>query len=242
MIAATQGSVQSRISTGALLTLAVVVLVGFATGFVKWPVLYLTTALFGVLFWRNAQSRQTKASHPEGVAPEFPKRLQARAALTLRFLEEGEARHLLLLVIEQARPIYEYESGAFDDAVEAATRLDCDDLLDVCCGIALDLERLDRANAARSAGSRQATGDDDSYSARFQAARKLLAQCLSDAESAFRGLYVATLEGGSKDAARVGELAAHLKADAAARQAALGDLGAISPDANDGPDALPPSR
>ena len=160
----------------------------------------------------------------EAVTVELPARLQRTLDETFGSLPAGTTRSLLGDVVRRARILF----GTLDTAEESSMKRDVADLVDACCGIALEHARLDSMMAEfrpKSAAARP-SGDVDATQLRqrAEAAQELMAKRLRDASAAIGAMYVQSVESGGAGGERVAELTSELSAEASARKQASEEL------------------
>ena len=161
----------------------------------------------------------------EAVTVELPARLQRTLDETFASLPAGTARSLLGDVVRRARVLL----GSLEAPEESSMKRDVSDLVDACCGIALEHARLDammaEAGPARHAGER-ASGEVSANELRQRcaAAQEMMAKRLRDASAAIGSMYVQSVERDSVPAERVAELTSELTAEASARRQASEEI------------------
>lgn len=198
-----------------MLTLAAVLLFGFAAGRLVSSALYVATALVAFLVWRGARAN---AADDSGIAElEYvPTPLRSRVKEALRRCGESAARRSLLDVMAQARPLLMRERPQLDDRAERETRENVLSLLQACCTTAQSLADLDRAIAASA-------GNSDASPQALQV-RQRLADQLDHAATTLGDLYVAGLEHETDALSRVSQLTAAIHEDAQARRTAMEEI------------------
>ena len=158
------------------------------------------------------------------VLVELPSRLQRTLDETFGSLPAGTARTLLGDVVRRARVLF----GTLDTSDESSMKRDVADLVDACCGIALEHARLDTmmAEFRPSAGAARPSGDAGAASLRqrAEAAQELMARRLRDASAAIGAMYMQSVESGGAGGERVAELTSELNAESSARRQAAMEL------------------
>jgi hypothetical protein len=224
----------------AILILAVVI-AGAAAGYVVGEGLWLVTltvafmlAIASRLGHARSQAREANLSE----LTELPPDLRQVVNGALAQLGEGDARRMLMAVVQPARSWFGMRESSFDARQDDDTRRHVGDLVAGSCAIALDFARLDAAAAPPDLGSTvtqptdpphpavppAATPADDTLAQRYQAARDLFVKRLGDAASALSALYASGVERGTPASDRVAELVQEIREDASARSAAKRDL------------------
>ena len=200
--------------------IASVILAGSAAGALAAPVLaWVTPLVAGTLLVVAERLMQ----HPVGGTPsaavvgELPPRLRRVVEDTLAALPPGETRTLLADVLRRARTLLGSESDRTD--AWRPTR-DVVDLVDACCGVALEHARLDVMLREPAL----APPDAGDLRARCEAGRTLLGRRLREAAAVLGEMYVQRVERGGPAAERVAELTSELAADAAARRHAAEEI------------------
>jgi hypothetical protein len=222
-----------------------VVLAGALAGYVVDAGLWLVTLLVAfmlVIASRIGHTRSDGRGVNQSDVPELPPDLRKEVNGALAQLDEGDARRMLMAVVQPARSWFGMRESSFDARQDDDTRRHVADLLAGSCAIALDLARLDAAaapiNTSSPAALRAAAAPAASHTAvplpaapaennlaqRYQAARDLFAKRLADAASALSALYASGVERGTPASDRVAELVQEIREDASARTAAKGEL------------------
>jgi hypothetical protein len=203
--------------------IAAVVVSGLAAAYLVAPEMaVMTVGVAGSLLFLadRAMRRPLLPSSDDADASDLPPRLRRAVAGALADLPSGDARRLLADVVRRARPLLADVASRPDDR---HVERDVVDLVDACCAIALELQRVDsflalpadpRLSDARLAESRTRCGET----------RALLARRLADAVAAIDALHAQLLREGTPASDRVAELASELQAEASARGAATREL------------------
>jgi hypothetical protein len=177
----------------------------FVTPVVAWLVL-------------RAAVRDAKQLDAPGVdIRELPDALRDRVRSAFAQLPDGDARRLLLAVINQARLVFGRGESRFDAAEECQLAEHVTGLVDACCATAADLARLDQFAASPADGRAEII-------ARAAKARELFRDRLTNAASALAELYTSNIERGTPSTDRVAELTAEISADASARSEAATEM------------------
>jgi hypothetical protein len=214
----------------ALVVLAVIV-AGTAAAYLALPTLWVATPLVaGTLFAaavRAARRPEVPAALP--VAP-LPPRLARSVAEAFATLPAGESRELLADVVRRARSLLDTFAGQTE---ERRLARDVTDLVDACCGIALEHARLDAVlpalwepalAPAAARGAADGAGSDE-LRRRGEASRELLTRRLHEAAAVMDEMLVQQgVERSGAAAARVAELTSELAAEAAARRHAAQEI------------------
>lgn len=195
---------------------------GAVASYFAMPILWVITPVMAGFVRYAARTALSPAPEVEEevVASEFPPDVQRLVDATTHQLHPGEARQLLAHVVRQARPLFAERESAFDARTEADTRFEISELVGAACETALELARLDAA----APGER----GEHALVARYDRARDILVKQLRDAATASSEMYASNVEHGTPASDRVGELAGEVRADARARQAALGEISELS--------------
>jgi hypothetical protein len=211
---------EQRIAPSAAILLVAIVITGGLAGRLAGPGVWMMAgALFGIIL--RAALRAENAPPLAGVAiNELPSALRERVRLAFVHLPEGDARHLLLGVINQARLLFVRSDSRFDASEEQQVRDHVAGLVDACCATAADLARLDQFTS----GSIEAAARRTDLTTRAAKARELFRDRLTTATSALAELYTANVERGTPSTDRVAELTAEIAADASARAAAANEM------------------
>lgn len=197
--------------------LAIAILVaGSVAAYLVMPMLWIVTPIMAVLVcYAGYQSVPASLALVTDDDAEFPAELRLSIDSAIDQLRPGEARQLMADVVRQARPLFAMRESAFDDTMERETRADVAELVTAVCETALELSRLDGAAPVRGG---------DELSERYRRARENLVTRLREAATALSEMYASGVEHGTPASDRIAELAAEVRADARARQAAIDEL------------------
>lgn len=206
-----------RIERPAAILLVAVVFAGTAAAVQVSPLLWAITAIVAWIILRGALRDTALASSSDVDIREFPPALRNRVRSTSAQLPSGDARRLLLGVVNQARLVFGRDESRFDATEEARLRDHVAGLVDACCPTAADLARLDQF--AANAGTARAD-----LAARAARARELFRDRLTNAAAAIAELYTSNVERGTPSTDRVADLTAEISADASARSAASREI------------------
>lgn len=205
-----------------LLIIAVLVS-GIAAAQNAAPALWLVTPVVACALLFAAEHAMIRPRR-EAVTVELPPRLQRTLDETFASLPAGSARSLLGDVVRRARVLL----GSLEEPDESSMKRDVADLMDACCGIALEHARLDAMMAefrpARHPGTRP-SGEIDAAQLRqrCETAQDRMAKRLRDASAAIGAMYVQSVERGGAGE-RVADLTSELTAEASARRQAAEEL------------------
>src|SRR5439155_9361454 len=143
-----------RVSPSATILLFAMGVTGAAAAYQVSPVLWLLTAVVGLIVFRaGLRDGQLPGDHEVDIR-ELPSALRERVRSAFAQLPAGAARNLLLGVLNQARLVFARGDSRFDAAEESQLREHVAGLVDACCTTAADLGRLDQfANAPADAGA-----------------------------------------------------------------------------------------
>jgi hypothetical protein len=207
----------------AFLTLAAVLVSGFAAGQLVSPALFVTTALVAWMVWRG--TREPSARFPNDSRGDdlafLPGDLSARTREALARCGEGDGHRLLLAVVVQSRPLFARDRSQLDERAERETLENVSSLVEACCGTAESLADLDRTFGA--------SGQSADVAARVAQMRQRLVEQLSGAATSLGNLYLAGLERETDALSHVSELTAAIQEDATVRQAATEELRRLLP-------------
>jgi hypothetical protein len=211
---------KQRIAPSAALMVCAIVVAGTIAGARVSPGMWLLTVLVAAVVLHGA-ARDADAAVAAGVdIRELPPTLRERVRSSFAQLPDGDARRLLLGVVNQARLVFVRDDSRFDAAEERQLTEHVAGLVDACCTTAGDLARLDQfAGDAKADSALNAE-----LTARVTKARELFRERLTNATSALAELYTANVERGTPSTDRVAELTAEISADAAARAAATSEM------------------
>jgi hypothetical protein len=209
-----------RIAPQALLLVGAVGIMGFAAGYKVSPVLWLVTPAVAWIVLSAAARDMASPEQPQVDIPELPNDLRGRVRSAFGQLPDGDARRLLLGVVNQARLVFARGDSRFDANEESQLREHITGLVDACCSTATDLARLDQfARTSTESGAPRAD-----LVARAAKARDLFRDRLTNAAAAVAALYTANVEQGTPSTDRVAELTAEIAADASARSEAAEEM------------------
>ena len=218
----------ARVPQSTTVLLCAIVITGVATAYRVSPMLWLVTPAVAWIILRAAQ-RDLKLPRTLGIdILELPSVLREHVNSAFSQLPDGDARHLLLGVVNQARLLFGRNESRFDASEEARLREHVAGLVEACCTTAADLSRLDQFTASANQG--QVNAD---LTARAGKARDLFRERLTNAAAALAELYTSNVERGTPSTDRVAELTAEISADASARSAATGEMSELLGDRGD---------
>src|SRR5437763_14325912 len=145
---------KQRIAPSAALMICAIVVAGTVAGGRVSPGMWLLTVFVAAVMLHGA-ARDADAAIASGVdIRELPSALRERVRSTFTQLPEGDARRLLLSVVNQARLVFLRDQSRFDAAEERELTEHVAGLVDACCTTAADLARLDQfTGAANTDGS-----------------------------------------------------------------------------------------
>jgi hypothetical protein len=203
-----------RVAPAAAILLFAIAVTGVAAAYQVSPLLWLVTPMVAWVVLRAAL-RDGQIPGTSGVdIRALPVILRERVRSAFAQLPPGDARRLLLGVVNQARLIFARNESRFDAAEESQLREHVSGLVEACCTTAAGLSRLDQFTAPGVVDGR---GD---IVARAMKARDLFRERLMNAAATLAELYTSNVERGTPSTDRVAELTAEISADAAARSAA----------------------
>lgn len=208
-----------RIAPSATLLLYAIIVTGAMAAYLVSPALWLVTPTVAWIVFRGAQRDILIPETPGLDIRDLPLALRGRVHSVFAQLPAGDARRLLLGVVNQARLLFARVESRFDTGEETRLRDHVAGLVDACCTTAADLSRLDQFTATASANS--VKGD---LVARAGKARDLFRERLVNAATALGELYASNVEHGTPSTDRVAELTAEISTDAAARSAATAEM------------------
>jgi hypothetical protein len=216
---------KQRIAPSAATMVCAIVVAGTVAGARVSPGMWLLTVVVAAVMLHGA-TRDADAAIASGVAiRELPPVLRERVRSTFTQLPEGDARRLLLSVVNQARLVFLRDESRFDAAEERQLTEHVTGLVEACCSSAADLARLDQFTGA---GNADGSLNSD-LAGRATKARELFRERLTNAASALAELYTANVEHGTPSTDRVAELTAEISSDAAARAAATSEMEKLLP-------------
>ena len=197
-----------RVAPAAIMLVYAIGIAGSAAAYRVSSSLWLVTPVVAYIVLRAA-AREAMQLEAAGIdIRELPSALRDRVRSAFAQLPEGDARRLLLGVVNQARLVFGRGESRFDAAEERQLTEHVSGLVDACCATATDLARLDQFAISASAAK----------------ARELFRDRLTNAASALAELYTANVERGTPSTDRVAELTAEISADASARSEAAAEM------------------
>ena len=208
-----------RVAPSAIMLVYAIGVTGIAAAYRVSPSLWLVTP---VVAWVVLRSAVRDAMQLEAVGVdirELPATLRERVRSAFAQLPDGDARRLLLGVVNQARLVFGRGESRFDAAEERQLAEHVSGLVDACCTTAADLARLDGFAATATDGAGRAE-----LVSRAAKARELFRDRLTNAASALADLYTANVERGTPSTDKVAELTAEISADASARAEAAEEM------------------
>jgi hypothetical protein len=209
-----------RIEAPARALVVAVAMAGVTAAYMVSPVMWLATPMVLWVILRAAVREGQLPGTPDVDIRELPAPLRERVRSAFAELPAGDARRLLLAVVNQARLVFSRDESRFDAGEERQLREHVTGLVDACCSTAFDLSRLDQFTAPATEG---ATTRADLV-ARASKARELFHDRLTDAAAALAELYTSNVERGTPSTDRVAELTAEISSDASARTAATAEM------------------
>ena len=208
-----------RVAPSAILLVYAIGVTGVAAAYRVSPSLWLVTPLVAWIVLRSA-ARDAMRLETAGVdIRELPAALRDRVNSVFAQLPDGDARRLLLGVVNQARLVFGRGESRFDALEERQLAEHVSGLVDACCTTAADMARLDQFAATTADGAGRAD-----LLARAATARELFRDRLTNAAAALAELYTANVERGTPSTDRVAELTAEISADASARSEATAEM------------------
>jgi hypothetical protein len=209
-----------HVAPAAAILVAAILVAGVAAAYQVAPMLWLATPLAAWIVLRGAARDAMLPETPGIDIKEFPGALRDRVHSAFAQLPEGDARRLLLGVVNQARLVFARGDSRFDATEEDQLREHVTGLVEACCATAADLGRIDQfTTTSHDTGAGRAD-----LLARVGKARDLFRDRLTNAAAALAELYTANVERGTPSTDRVAELTAEIGADAAARSAAADEM------------------
>jgi hypothetical protein len=206
-----------RVAPAAIMLVYAICISGSFAAFRVSSSLWLVTPVVAWLVLRAAARDAKRLEEPGVDIPELPVELRERVRSAFAQLPEGDARRLLLAVVNQARLVFGRGESRFDAAEEQQLAEHVSGLVDACCSAAGDLARLDQFAAAQTVGRAE-------LMSRAAKARQLFRDRLTNASAALAELYTANVERGTPSTDRVAELTAEISADASARSEAAAEI------------------
>ena len=211
-----------RVAPSAIFLVYAIGVTGVAAAYRVSSSLWIVTPIVAWIVLRSAVRDAMRLDAPGVDIPELPASLRDRVRSAFAQLPEGDARRLLLGVVNQARLVFGRGESRFDAAEEQQLAEHVSGLVDACCTTATDLARLDQFAATATDGAGRAD-----LLARAATARQLFRDRLTNAASALAELYTSNVERGTPSTDRVAELTAEISADASARSEATAEMKAL---------------
>lgn len=209
-----------RLAPSSIVLFWAIVGMGFLAAYQVAPVLWFVTPVVAWMVLRAAVRDARQPAIAGLDVRELPDALCMQVRSTFAQLPDGDARRLLLGVVNQARLLFGRSDSRFDASEESGLREHVSELVEACCTTATDLSRLDQL---RAAGNEDAAPAAD-LAARATTARGLFRDRLTTAATALAELYTSNVEKGTPSTDRVAELTGLIAEDAAARTAAAAEM------------------
>ena len=209
----------TRIEPSVSVLLVAVASAGVAAAYLVSPAMWIATPMVAWVILRAALRDGQLPGAPEVDIREMPAVLRERVRSAFTQVPSGDARRLLLNVVNQARLVFARDESRFDMSEETRLREHVGGLVAACCATAMDLSRLDEFTGPASVAAANAA-----LTARATKARELFRERLTNAASALAELYTSNVERGTPSTDRVAELTAEISADASARAAATQEM------------------
>jgi hypothetical protein len=206
-----------RAAPSAIMLVYAIGITGSVAAYRVSSALWFVTPVVAWLVLRAAVRDAKQLDAPGVDIRELPDALRDRVRSAFAQLPDGDARRLLLAVINQARLVFGRGESRFDAAEERQLAEHVTGLVDACCATAADLARLDQFAASPADGRAEII-------ARAAKARELFRDRLTNAASALAELYTSNIERGTPSTDRVAELTAEISADASARSEAATEM------------------
>ena len=208
-----------RLAPSAILLFYAILISGFVAAYQVAPVLWFMTPVAAWIVLRAAvrDARQPAVAGLE--IRELPDALRMHVRSTFAQLPEGDARRLLLAVVNQARLLFGRAESRFDAIEEKRLREHITGLVEACCATAADLARIDQLP-----GDGKDVSSSADLTTRVASARSLFRDRLTSAAAALGELYTSNVAQGTPSTDRVAELTAKIGEDAAARTAAAAEM------------------
>ena len=208
-----------RLAPSAILLFYAILVTGLLAAYQVTPVLWFVTPAVAWIVLRAAvrDARQPAVAGLD--IRELPDLLRTQVRSTFAQLPDGDARRLLLAVVNQARLLFGRDDSRFDPSEEKLLREHVSSLVEACCATAADLARIDQFATNASDGASAAD-----LATRVAKARGLFRDRLTSAAAAVGELYTANVEQGTPSTDRVAELTTKIAEDAAARTAAAAEM------------------
>jgi hypothetical protein len=210
-------AMRRRVAPSAIMLVYAIGIVGSFAAYRVSSSLWLVTPVVAWMVLRAAAREALPLDVPGVDIRELPTALRDRVRSAFAQLPDGDARRLLLGVVNQARLVFGRGESRFDAAEERQLAEHVTGLVDACCATAADLARLDQFAPADGASRAE-------LMARATKARELFRDRLTNAASALAELYTANVERGTPSTDRVAELTAEISADASARSEAASEM------------------
>lgn len=204
-----------RVAPSAVMLVYAIGVTGIAAAYRVSSSLWLVTPVVAWIVLRAAVRDAMLPDAPGVDIPELPQALRDRVRSAFAQLPDGDARRLLLGVVNQARLVFGRGESRFDAAEERQLAEHVTGLVDACCATAADLARLDRFATMPT---------EAELLSRAAKARELFRDRLTNAASALAELYTSNVERGTPSTDRVAELTAEISADASARSEATAEM------------------
>lgn len=200
-----------RVAPAAIMLVYAIGIAGSAAAYRVSSSLWIVTPVVAWIVLRAAAREALQLDAIGLDIRELPAALRDRVRSAFAQLPDGDARRLLLGVVNQARLVFGRDESRFDAAEERQLAEHVSGLVDACCATAADLARLDQFAVSATAAK----------------ARELFRERLTNAASALAELYTANVERGTPSTDRVAELTAEISADASARAEAAAEMKTI---------------
>ena len=206
---------KTRVAPAAIMLVYAIGIAGSAAAYRVSSSLWLVTPVVAWIVLRAAAREALQLDAPGVDIRELPTALRERVRSAFAQLPEGDARRLLLAVVNQARLVFGRGESRFDAAEERLLAEHVTGLVDACCAAAADLARLDQFATMPT---------EAELMSRASKARELFRDRLTNAASALAELYTAHVERGTPSTDRVAELTGEISADASARAEAAAEM------------------
>jgi hypothetical protein len=213
-------ALSARLAPSVSVLLSAILLAGISAAYRVSPAMWIVTPVVAWVVLRAAVRDGQLPGAPHVDVRELPGSLRERVRAAFAELPAGDARRLLLGVVNQARLVFSRDESRFDASEEGQLREHVTGLVEACCTTAIDLSRLDQFTTATGDGA--ATRGD--LVARASKARELFRDRLTNAAAALAELYTSNVERGTPSTDRVAELTAEISSDASARTAATAEM------------------
>jgi len=206
-----------RVAPSAILLVYAIGITGSVAAYRVSAALWFVTPVVAWMVLRAAARDALQLDAPGVDIRELPSALRDRVRSAFAQLPDGDARRLLLGVVNQARLVFGRGESRFDAAEERQLAEHVSGLVDACCATAGDLARLDQFAATATEGRAE-------LMSRAAKARELFRERLTNAASALAELYTSNVERGTPSTDRLAELTAEISADASARAEAVSEM------------------